>query len=1024
MRAGAGAGKTYALVEKVTEYARAFKASQGRWPRVVATTFTRKATQELRERLMRKALTDSPDLAEFVNSRSNLVVSTIHGVLDLYLKRHGSVLGVDPGYKVIGDGDASRTARRVLRDLLFADPDCGELLERFNFNRLSELARRLDDLQARSPEARPCGLEDFAAMARLRFERLALDLDEAGARIREETQKPDWLAMADGFHGLAASLRKEPVDPDGRAQVLERSAALRKARWSEKNPPVEGGTNEVCEDVLKRARALGEPLLDPAVWSEFAAEFTKFDRLGQRFSIAFRAAKVARGELEISDLESLAMRCARASPESAGAFAAEWDFWLVDEYQDTAPFQVELLRLLTKGAPTYVVGDPQQSIYLFRGARSEVFAAKENEILEAGGTRGLLARNYRSRPELLEFFNDFFAGFRPPFAKMEANLATADGAPDAAFDPSAVVATFYVANEPLADADPRGPEDEWLSLVRRAQDLIGAGASPEDVCVLARTNRDLTEAALWLSRYGLPTHVHASSGFYERRETLDALGFLKFLANPHDDSNAVELLRAPWFRVSDDDLAGLTTRLSPPASRWSAILADERACRWPAAVTLAGLLERKNKSSLTAVFREGLVELGFIDFSHLHDMSGRRESNVWKLVAQLQQEESLPGFNPLAFVSGRLRDVMTSDGKQDNDAVAALEPDRINLMTIHASKGLQFKHVLLPRMHRPARLTRMEEFTFDEDRRIWSFRVPMGEALENQASLAEKSWLEKFNRHELLEHDRVLYVALTRAKDSVYLSWTSPAPVHSWAAGLRWPLAPGTSRRGSYSFEVLPSIPSLPRPSVTAGVAASREPRPPFAADVSGAARSASVTDLLERAAAKRTGLLSAGGLGLRMRVAQEGVSMHRLMELLQNPSQDQLKRMARKWFPRREAEALAAIERVQAMREPPLLQLIRDGSVEWGFAFRDGKSIVEGQIDLWGRDEGGVLWVVDYKSGSPARKAQAFAQLSLYALALRKGGFLRADERARLAAVYPFSGEAFVEAEPDADRVRAEFEL
>jgi ATP-dependent helicase/nuclease subunit A len=151
---------------------------------------------------------------------------------------------------------------------------------------------------------------------------------------------------------------------------------------------------------------------------------------------------------------------------------------------------------------------------------------------------------------------------------------------------------------------------------------------------------------------------------------------------------------------------------------------------------------------------------------------------------------------------------------------------------------------------------------------------------------------------------------------------------------------------------------------------------------------------------------------------------MHRLMELLRNPSQSQLAILARKWFPSREQEALAAIQWAQALREPPLLQLIRDGAAEWGYAAREGRAIVEGQIDLWGRDEGGTLWIVDYKSGSPERRALAQAQLSLYALGLRRAGELREGERARLAAVYPFSGQVFVEPEPDPSATRAKFGL
>src|SRR6185295_8752686 len=113
--------------------------------------------------------------------------------------------------------------------------------------------------------------------------------------------------------------------------------------------------------------------------------------------------------------------------------------------------------------------------------------------------------------------------------------------------------------------------------------------------------------------------------------------------------------------------------------------------------------------------------------------------------------------------------------------VAAVEPNRINLMTVHASKGLEFKHVILPRMHDRARVTSSEELTFHESKDRWAIRVPYGDDQAMTGTLAETVWLERFRELELEEHARVLYVAMTRAIESVFLSWTEPARDTSWA---------------------------------------------------------------------------------------------------------------------------------------------------------------------------------------------------------------------------------------------------
>ena len=120
VRAGAGAGKTRRLTEEVLSYAKIFFRDEGRWPNVVVTTFTRKATQELRERLMLKVLESEPELSGFVTSRAHLSVTTIHGVLDMYLRRHGQAIGLEPAFRLLREEEARIQAAQWLREEIFS----------------------------------------------------------------------------------------------------------------------------------------------------------------------------------------------------------------------------------------------------------------------------------------------------------------------------------------------------------------------------------------------------------------------------------------------------------------------------------------------------------------------------------------------------------------------------------------------------------------------------------------------------------------------------------------------------------------------------------------------------------------------------------------------------------------------------------------------------------------------------------------------------------------------------------------
>src|SRR5690242_20495236 len=115
VRAGAGAGKTRGLVEKIVEVYRHFQ-TQGQLPRVVLTTFTRKATQELKERLILKACVGrDAGLLQFVSDPSRLQISTIHGVLNSFLRQVGHLAGLDAGFTIVSESEAAHMARLALR---------------------------------------------------------------------------------------------------------------------------------------------------------------------------------------------------------------------------------------------------------------------------------------------------------------------------------------------------------------------------------------------------------------------------------------------------------------------------------------------------------------------------------------------------------------------------------------------------------------------------------------------------------------------------------------------------------------------------------------------------------------------------------------------------------------------------------------------------------------------------------------------------------------------------------------------
>ncbi|MES2854999.1 MAG: UvrD-helicase domain-containing protein, partial [Bdellovibrionota bacterium] len=672
VRAGAGAGKTYTLTHRVTDIAEEVRNSEKRWPRVIVTTFTRKATQELRERLMLLAMNEKPHLVEFINSRSNLSVSTIHGVLDLYLKRYGAKIGLDPSYMVVGPAQSLKLAKQVLRETVF-EIQGDDLLETIPFTRLVEMVRFLDEVWTQEPDAKPFDEKDMAEIFSQTASKLALESVSVARRIEAISEHKGWLEIAERFEALGKILNAG--DWISNRSNVELTLEFRMPSKTAKGGP-DLDTAEEATRVRDEIKSLLDEKFDPALWKSHASLFVRIEKVARRFSELFQKTKRERGYMEIGDLEALAMQCARLYPETADAFSRDWDHWLIDEYQDTSPFQVELLKKLMGDRPGFIVGDPQQSIYLFRGARSEVFAEKETEIVQGGGIQRLLTVNRRSRPEYLHFVNDFFSKLDPPFIEMDPHLE------GKVVDPKTVVAHVFAAPE---DDE---TDHELDAIVAHVQTLLAGGTRPEEIAVLGRTNKVLNDVADALSAMRVPTHLHSSGEFFDRREIRDAIALFKFLVNPHDSFNLIEVLRTPWFRVEDEAI--IEAVKSRPSSYWAALMAkaSNDGIRFEAIERLKSAIEMTARIGLRGAFKATLIDSGFVDFSHRHDASGRRESNLWKFITQLENEEVKPGFNPLSFISASLTELKLDEANSEGDAVAAVEPDRVNLMTIHASKGL------------------------------------------------------------------------------------------------------------------------------------------------------------------------------------------------------------------------------------------------------------------------------------------------------------------------------------------------
>src|SRR5690606_9488735 len=214
------------------------------------------------------------------------------------------------------------------------------------------------------------------------------------------------------------------------------------------------------------------------------------DSLACSFCDEFDSWKKTTGQISMSDLELYSYQLIRDYSAHVHFFSENFDYWLIDEFQDTSPLQKKLLLSFIKDRKYFVVGDPQQSIYFFRGARAKVFDEMEELVVSKKGIFELLNKNYRSSKSTMSFINYFFEHYSKNFKSME--LGGKDSLTPA-------VAEIAIA----VDKD-----SQKLAIINHILKLQASGVPLGEICVLGRKNDQLKAISAALQELKIPYIVH------------------------------------------------------------------------------------------------------------------------------------------------------------------------------------------------------------------------------------------------------------------------------------------------------------------------------------------------------------------------------------------------------------------------------------------------------------------------------------------------------------------------------------
>jgi ATP-dependent exoDNAse (exonuclease V) beta subunit len=830
VEAAAGTGKTSLMAARV-----AMMIASGIDPsKIAAITFTEPAASELEARIrwtvdelrhgrlppaltgvlsLPLGLVERAHLDEAAPRIGEITATTIHGFCQGIIRSHGIDAGLDPGSRVVDEAIADALFDEVLATwlkemLAGSDERDGPIVILAKDDPLG-VVERVRELAILRREHRTATVPapDFST----RPDRAFADAVSAFSRWHAAGPRETWTA------DLIADLERLAAFFAGDHAESEFSAL-----WRLTQPPRISMMRQRSIDLLPydRTRAWKQDLgeADGLRRAEEAAEHFETVRAAYRTLIGCIAQSLAhelaahltgvikaydrrKREAAVLDFDDL-LRQARAlvceNPDIRAWLAGRYAYLLVDEFQDTDPVQAEIVfcigahsqpstwstAVLRRGA-LFLVGDPKQAIYRFRGADVESYTIAKS-VLAKADNGGLLAitANFRSRPEVIAHVNRVFrevlgkAG-QPGFVPLDPTLAL----PALPISPAAKL-TIDVPRDANAEEQ---REAEAAAVAKLCARLIGAlkVCNPDgterylragDIALLAPTHTDLWRYERALEAQRIAVASQAGHALFRRQELQDILVLVRALADPLDTLAFGALMRGPIVGLRDEDLLDITAALSPDQDgrrRFQLRTAADEVIN-PLAKDVLLKLQALHRlaAELTPMqlvaFAIERLNLRVIMAARHGQRNARALANLDAIV-ELARPYNVAGLRAFAL---DLHRGWQGKRRHPEGRVDASE-DSVEIVTMHSAKGLEWPVVIT--VNSSTRFKPQDQFVYrqSDDTIHWIIG-----GIEPPGLVAAR---EEEEFREARQRERLWYVATTRARDLLVIPDPPGAPSQSWS---------------------------------------------------------------------------------------------------------------------------------------------------------------------------------------------------------------------------------------------------
>lgn len=794
--AGAGAGKTRVLVERFFTILAVRKAQV---KEILAITFTNKAAKEMRGRIRQKlqdkcSQVTGEEMLFWRSMKEQLQwapISTIHSLCMTILRDNPVEAVLDPKFNVLDEAEDNLLLREAATEVLakaVAQQEhwAGHLLKLYDKTSLLSMTCEVYKKMAG-------GINISPAMAAI------LKEPYLSSRYKIEDVRDCLKVACTDLIAFRQELKKGSAQ-EVKVRIIEENWQELCAcidRISELNDhtefinmthkyfhPLEARSKD--KEAVKQIRSCLEELA--ALQADKVAAEVVEDLCNFVWQIREKITKKkqVRRVLTFADLEHQTVELLEKYPAVCHKFQQRYKFIMVDEFQDTNEVQKRIIYLLAGGHSSilqsdslFIVGDPKQSIYRFRGADVSVFYDVTNDIIKRNGEPRIdLDVNYRSAAGILAVVNSLFSDVMGTESdeiiyEQAKWHRQSDGAP---------AVRLLVVNKTELDCSKNIRQVEAEAIAAHIQELVNNGLANDgnsmvgyrDIAILFHSMTHVGHYEAALRQAKIPYYVIGNQGFYSCQEIVDTLNLLQVVENPHNQIALAGLLRSPYFMFSDGMLLDLSKIGEQDLWQGLAQLQaeDNSALKDQTLYQQAYHLLQKLcflRSSLT------IAELLTIAFEYTRYpeyllsqyMGLQKYANIQKLIDVVRDFESKDNGTLGDFLQ-YIETLQREDDLSESEAqIDAESEDTVKIMTIHKAKGLEFPIVFVPNLER--------KFLTPTATVLYNPKLGLGLRIKDdngkwKSPAFYRTVQEAERKAAVLEMKRLLYVAMTRAKDCLILA--------------------------------------------------------------------------------------------------------------------------------------------------------------------------------------------------------------------------------------------------------------